>query len=282
MLHDEIESAIVHSQDLLFLRSGSREFRPRDVLGIRQNLIVVRAGDSSLHRQWLSKTTQRNFDILISYDGSDSCIYKDEADYYEEAPGLKWANLSRLFMKNRELLLSYDACWFPDDDLSIGAQTISRMFDMFHCYNLWLAQPALSAESRITHPVTRAKPNSRLRYTDFVEIVCPIFNRVSLAALGPTFADSASGYALDFLWPYLLGYPKDRIGILDEVAVVRLASAEGDSFFARCVSFGVNPSVEADQIVKRYGLNPKFRTSEYMTIPLTNAFSNNTIVRDGT
>jgi hypothetical protein len=269
MLNDEIESAIIHSQDLLFLRSGYQGFRPHDVLGIRQNLIVVTAGDSSLHRQWLSKATRRNFDILISYDGNEPGLYKDQADYYETAPGLKWANLSRLFIRNRELLLSYDACWFPDDDLSVDAQTISRMFDMFHCYNLWLAQPALTAESRITHPVTEAKPNSRLRFTDFVEIVCPIFNRVSLAALGPTFAASASGYALDYLWPYLLGYPKDRIGILDEVAVVRLASARDDSFLARCLSIGVNPGFESDRIIKRYGLNPELRRTEYMTIPLT-------------
>src|SRR6185436_6910282 len=118
------------------------------------------------------------------------------------------------------LLLNYESCWFPDDDLSTDGPTINRMFDLFQAHDLWLAQPALAAGSHVSHLITAVVPGARVRFTNFVEIMCPIFSRHALNVLGPTFAGSISGWGLDFVWPHLLGLPENRIAILDETSVL--------------------------------------------------------------
>src|ERR1035438_1769749 len=169
---------------------------------MRENLIVVRAGDSSLHPKWLISSQARNFDIFVSYYGDAPDQFKENADYFESIPGLKWPCLAQIFRKQSELLFAYRACWFPDDDILTDAQSVIRMFDLFHANDLWLAQPALGEGSHISHWITRAVPNTVLRFTDFVEIMCPIFNRHSLSLVGSSFSTSISGWGLDFLWPH--------------------------------------------------------------------------------
>jgi hypothetical protein len=68
------------------------------------------------------------------------------------------------------------------------------------------------------HPLTEQREQVSFRYTQFVEIMCPIFSRRALQICLGTMRDTASGYGLDHLWPSLLGYPRGRIGIIDAVA----------------------------------------------------------------
>ena len=42
----------------------------------RRNLVVVRAGDSSLHPGWLAGPGERNFDLVVSYFGDDPAKFK--------------------------------------------------------------------------------------------------------------------------------------------------------------------------------------------------------------
>ncbi len=223
----------------------------------------------SLHSQWIKDISLRNFDIFISYSGNNLGTFQDQSNHYEAVRGLKWPNLARLFLQKRHLLLSYEACWFPDDNLLTDTQTISKMFNLFHLYDLWLAQPALPPGSQISHPATRMIQNAKMHFTDFVEIMCPIFNRKTLTELGPTFAASVSGYGLDFLWPYLLGYPKDRLAVLDASPIKNIKPAVSESFFKLCLNVGIDPNAEWQRITRRYGLSPEPRTKIYATIPST-------------
>ena len=63
-------------------------------------------------------------------------------------------------------------------------------------------------------------PGLILRYTNFVEIICPCFDRDSLVICQPTFKYSKSCWGIDLLWTKLLGYPEDKIAIIDDVIVV--------------------------------------------------------------
>ena len=220
----------------------------------RKNLVVVRAGDSSLHPQWLSGDTPRNFDLFVSYFGDQPGRFQDTAEYYESAPGLKYPALARLMEQKRGLFLDYGACWLPDDDLSASLDTVCRMFDLFHAYHLWLAQPALSPGSHFSYPEVRQNPAMTLRFTGFVEIMCPIVHQCALDRLGPSFSLAVSGWGLDFLWPHLLNHPRDRIAILDETPVLHSRPIRGGSFYKACKNLGINPHDEMKKILSEHNL----------------------------
>jgi hypothetical protein len=221
----------------------------------KRYLVFVRAGDTSLHPQWLTEPRCRDFDLFVSYFGSTPGKFQEESEHYEAVPGLKWPALARLMAETPELLLSYDACWFPDDDLLASTETISRMFDLFQAYDLWLAQPALGPCSYVAHRVTTMIAGARLHFTDFVEVMCPIFSRHALGLLASTFRMSVSGYGLDFLWPHLLGYPVDRIAILDETPVIHTRPFGTGPAYEIFRASGINPEGEMEAIISRYGLS---------------------------
>jgi predicted O-methyltransferase YrrM len=232
----------------------------------RRNLVVVRAGDESLHPKWLNQADSRNFDIFVSYFGKIPGRFEEEAEYYESVKGLKWPILEVLLSQNSDLFSAYDACWFPDDDLLTDAETISQMFDLFHAHDLWLAQPALGPGSHLTYPVTTQIPHMKLRFTGFVEIMCPIFNRHALSILGPTFGSSASGWGLDFLWAHLLDYPQDRIAILDETPVIHTRPIGGGSFYVECHKMEINPKADMIRVLTQHGIQWQQNIPVYKTI----------------
>jgi hypothetical protein len=130
------------------------------------------------------------------------------------------------------------------------------MFDAVHAHHLWLAQPALAPGSHVSHHITQQVSGVRLRYTSFVEVMCPLFSRSGLARLAHSFRESVSGWGLDFLWPYLLGYPKDRIAVLDETPVLHTRPVGGGGTYAWYAEHRVKPPEEAGHILDKYGLRP--------------------------
>ena len=148
----------------------------------------------------------------------------------------------------------YDAVWFPDDDLLSSPSLISEMYDLFYQHNLWLAQPALAAGSYVQRRLTAQVPKATLRYTNFVDIMCPIFSRYALNLLGPTFSSSVSGWGLDFIWPHLLGNPEDRIAIIDKTPVIHARALKSGTFYKICSELGVNHGKEMRHVMQKYGV----------------------------
>jgi hypothetical protein len=232
----------------------------------RKNLVVVRAGNDSFHPQWI-KGESRNFDLFTSYYEEPSQELGQRGEFCESVPGLKWPELAKLIQTKRDLLLSYEACWFPDDDLLADARTISRMFDLFHEYDLWLAQPALGKGSYLTYDNLARLAGSRIRFSGFVEIMCPIFQRETLALLSPTFSFNATGWGLDFLWPYFLNYPRNRIAILDETPVVHTRPAGSGSFYVQCDRIKIDPRKEMSDLLAKYNLRWNADVPVYQIVP---------------
>lgn len=228
---------------------------------------MVRAGDESLHTKWLDKCENRNFDLFISYYGTVAGKFESQAEYYECVPGLKWPILASLFRSDADSFLAYDACWFPDDDLLIDGQSLNRMFDLFHEYNLWLAQPALGNGSYMTYPGVAQVKQTRLRYTGFVEIMCPIFSRYALTVLGSSFGEAATGWGLDFLWAHLLKHPTDKMAIIDETPVIHTRPVGGGSFYLECEKLKLNAREDMLRIFKQHGIEWQPDISVYNSVP---------------
>ena len=193
-------------------------------------LVIARVGDKSLHPSWLQGETPQ-FDLFLSYFGDQPQKYADQANFYEQQKGGKWPKIGELVEQYWELIATYDAVWFPDDDLLASSNTINCMFRLFDGHNLALAQPALDLQSYYTFPALLQKPNTLLRFCNFVEVMAPIMNQATLATIKHTFQESPSGWGLDSLWPKLIDNSRyDKVAIIDATAIVHTRPVGGELY----------------------------------------------------
>lgn len=211
---------------------------------------MARTGDSSLHKRWL-EGPERRFDLYLSYYGDQPGRYAADADYWREMKKTKWPAWHDHIAAERELVASYEAVWFPDDDLLMDTGSINKMFDMFMAFGFALAQPSLSHESYFSHSSTLRDPSYSVRFTNFVEVMGPVFSRDALSLLHPTFDQSRTGWGLDYVWPHLLaesGFTA-RIGIIDAVSMTHTRPVGGGDMYQGQADAG---QYDLDQLQRSY------------------------------
>jgi hypothetical protein len=187
----------------------------------RRNLVILRANGNSLHTQWPTDVNpdDRNWDLCISWYGRELPPEGLPFEYFVHQPDdRKFSAIFKLFGEDSPLN-RYDNIWLPDDDLLTSWRDINKLFNIFRFQKLDLAQPSLEPTSFVTHPVTARNPDFFLRYTNFVELMCPLFTKDALKLCLPTFNASVSGFGLDHIWSLLLGRLPGRMAIIDDVAV---------------------------------------------------------------
>jgi Protein of unknown function (DUF707) len=182
------------------------------------NLVIVRAGDHSLHPIWISGPDRRDWDCIVSYFGDDPNIYRGTGVFRIDSKGLKWPALHQLITEHWDFVSQYDYVWLPDDDLAATTAEINRLFGQCRIFGLALAQPSLTSDSFVSHRITMHDDQYLVRFTNFVEIMAPCFTRKMLSCVRDTFAENRSGWGLDYLWPYLAD-DSDLVGIIDSVQV---------------------------------------------------------------
>ncbi|MBP2626013.1 MAG: hypothetical protein H6Q68_724 [Firmicutes bacterium] len=232
------------------------------------NLVIVRAGDHSLHRRWLYPAEYKNFDLAISYFGDSEGLYADDCDFYEHVKGPKFLPLYDLIINNIDYILQYDAIWLSEDDLDCDAKTIHEMFRIFHEHELWLAQPSLTTDSYYSHAITLKKPGLLLRYTNFVEIMAPIFAKQALLQCLSTFNKSQSGWGLELAWPKILGDPVDKIAILDAVSIRHTRQVRSGTLYN---VISADPDLEWQLMAKTYNVPLPFEYLTYKEVSSTGA-----------
>jgi hypothetical protein len=82
-------------------------------------------------------------------------------------------------------------------------------------YGLELAEPPFFPWDTVSHEITLCDPRNVLRFVSFVECNATLFSRSALETCRPTFLESETGAGIDAVWPKLLGYPEDKIALLD-------------------------------------------------------------------
>lgn len=216
--------------------------------GGRRRLLLATVGDGSRHRAWTRGSEERSFDVVLVDYGSGGGRFASDADRVFERRGTKfrlirWA-LDRIDVDR------HDAFFFPDDDLEFAVEDVNRLFDVFEARDLSLAQPSLDAASLVSYEITRTAPGNLLRYTNFVEVMCPVFSRAALAVCVVSFELTESNWGLDVLWPRLLGDPQDRIAIVDAVSVRHARPPRAD--YSWC---SADPEAELEAVCRAYGVS---------------------------
>lgn len=219
----------------------------------RRNLVIVRAGDNSVHPGWLNDP-HRSFDLFVSDFGSQPDRHADTADYYEHRKGMKWPVLGELLQARPELVERYDYVWLPDDDLITDTATIDRLFAFARAHQLALAQPALTRNSYYTWPLLLQDARYQLRFTRFIEVMAPVFDRAALRTCLPTFTENASGWGLDSLWPRLLADRGEQaLAIIDATPVYHSRPVGGGELYK---SSGMRAALhDKHALFAKYGLD---------------------------
>jgi hypothetical protein len=189
-------------------------------------LVILRAGDYSLHPNWL--TGSKDWDLAISYYGSNPHKTFPEASYMHRSRGGKWDGLYDFFNNCPEILNKYDYFWLPDDDIDTNTDTINRLFSRTERHNLELAQPSLTTDSYFSNLLTVRCRCFSVRYTSFVEIMAPVIARSVLIKVIPYLKGTQSGFGLDYMWHHLVSDPMFKVGVLDEISVFHTRPVGGN------------------------------------------------------
>jgi len=218
----------------------------------RKNLVIVRAGDASLHEQWLAGGGERNWDLIVNYFGDNPEQYRRSDVHRVDSKGPKWPALHDLIKKLDQNVFCYDRVWFPDDDLRATKADINSLFDIFERRGLALAQPALTPDSHLSHLITLRNRSFHLRYTNFVEIMAPCFSRDFLKQMLPSFNANLSGWGLDYIWPTGIS-DWARIAIIDAVAICHTRPVGGPNY-RHVAASGKSPHQEMQEVMAKHGL----------------------------
>ena len=108
-----------------------------------------------------------------------------------------------------------------DDDIVIDATGITRLFEIRRELDLWALQPAFRLSGKVSWPITAVHPTAKLRYTNFVEMACPLFRRDKLDAFMRVYDPELVGYGTDWWFLHTLGPDLDkRVAVVDAVTCV--------------------------------------------------------------
>ncbi|MGW5385155.1 DUF707 domain-containing protein [Nocardia sp. NPDC003963] len=231
--------------------------------GGRRFLVCIRAGRRSAYLSWFEENEPRDWDLMVHYyelppEGPD-----ERPEFVVEGGISKFPGIKALWSKRPELIEAYDAVLFLDGDIECTHSGLAEAFSVFESYGLDIAQPALSHESHASWDITLYRHLHQVRYTNFVEIMMPMFSRHGLSRCLDSFDESISGYGLDSVWPSLLDSPERAIGIIDSAVFGHPNPVDLDNgaFYQYLRSLGVEPFQEGHEVTKRYAL-PEVRATE--------------------
>lgn len=135
-----------------------------------------------------------------------------------ELSGGKFENLNRL-LAAAPPLDGFDWLIVSDDDVELAPRFLDRALALCERLRLDIAQPAQTMRSHAAWRVTRRRPFSLARRTDYVEIgPVTIFSHRAAAELTP-FPELRFGWGLDNHWAALARKRGWRLGILDSLPV---------------------------------------------------------------
>ncbi|MBF0123498.1 MAG: hypothetical protein HQL21_08885 [Candidatus Omnitrophica bacterium] len=182
-------------------------------------LVFTSAGDRSSVDAWVQG--RRDFDLWITYYGDQPGRYSGLCEFYNAHKGGKFPNLHYAYQKWPEIFAAYDAVMVMDDDVIISTQDINKMFQVRERYDLWICQPAFLRTGRVSHEITVAQEGKFLRFTNYVEMTCPLFWRRKLDDFMKVYDPVLVGHGCD-LWflDVIRQDQREKVAVVDAIRCV--------------------------------------------------------------
>ncbi|UCI24204.1 hypothetical protein [Mesorhizobium sp. B2-8-5] len=219
-----------------------------------RDLVIVRAGDRSLHRGWGADEPECNFDLIVSYYGSDPSAFGLPYERRADQKGGKWDGLFALFRQQPDLLQRYQYFWLPDDDLEADRKTIEAIFANMRRLDLDVGQPSLTLDSYFSHLSFMRCDSFEFRFVDKIEIMAPCLRADILLKVLPLFERSMSGFGLDSLWTRLRADNRRKSAVFDNLSI-RHTRPVGTALAQVMLENGLTREAEYAQLQARFGLD---------------------------
>ena len=184
-------------------------------------LVFTSAGAYANLDEWTAELPR--FDVIMAnYAGPAGAGSRSASTWYFERQGSKFQNLSYATATWPELFRGYDAVFVADDDVRISTSGINRLFELRRARDLFVLAPTYLPHGRHSHRIMRVSPITRLRYTNFVEVTCPVVRTDKLLDfLTEEYDPLLVGFGVDWwLAEYLGGGAQRRIALSDDVRCV--------------------------------------------------------------
>jgi hypothetical protein len=190
---------------------------PASLPARRRNAVIVRAGPKSLHPHWLAGDPPE-FDLyVLAYAPT---LPSPPTTYVEELqlPGTKVAGWHNFFTSRPDIFERYERIALIDNDIECSARDINLAFRRGRENDLWLWQPSLTPDSYFSYAMTLKNPLFKIRYVNYIEMMCPFFSSAYLKECSALFG---LGYetGIDLFWCRLRKNSSYRFAVLDEVSV---------------------------------------------------------------
>ena len=196
----------------------------------KKNLVIVRAGDSSLHENWLesSSSDSRSWDLFVSYYGATPKKWARDDILYTEYQGGKGDGIYDMFSTRPDLLDRYDYIMIADDDFDMSAQNLNRLFEIMREYDLQIAQPVLSYRSFTYYFPTFYNPEFKIRWVNFTQDgYCCLSHKVWRQIL-PLLENNPMAMFIDNFWNQLTDDPQTQCAMIDEVIITHTRPCGGE------------------------------------------------------
>jgi hypothetical protein len=224
----------------------------------RPNLVFARVGRLSLHRTWLVEPgAERNWDLQLStYDKGLSDLDDGDSPLSFDM-GTKWDSICRYFRERPDLLDRYEYIMFPDDDLLFDPGNITRLFAIADKNNLDIAQPSLMPSSHISYPITTHCPAFLLRYSNYIEAMCPIIKASYLRLLLPSIERWPTGWGQDDIWAMLMPNPAYRAAFIDAAPMIHTRMLYSGEIYKTFKRLGMDPEADLRDVRRSFDKLPK-------------------------
>ncbi|MET0545691.1 MAG: hypothetical protein ABWZ40_05210 [Caulobacterales bacterium] len=224
----------------------------------RRFLVLSRAGDKSLHKTWIADSSvERNWDLQLNAYGKDESRVQDGDLPTVIDRGTKFDSIARHFRNNPDLLERYDYIAIPDDDLLLSPQAFNRVFEIATEYDLSVAQPSLSLNSYLSHPIVMNVPGFKLRYSNFVEGMACCFKSSYLKRLLPLLENYSTGWGVDLVWTMTMEHPEFRSAVIDEVQVTHTRPMHTGPLYAQLRREKRSPKDDVKKLASNFRNAPR-------------------------
>lgn len=190
-----------------------------------RDLVFSSVGDNTkFYDRWLG--SGRKYDIWLVYYGDDEKIYKEykkRCFMVEKHKGSKFQNLFYMYNKYRKRLLEqYERFFILDDDIIINIKQINRMFELSKQFNLKICQPSFdSTFGKVSWMHTKHNPELKLKFTNFIEVNSPLYNKESFVKLMEKYDPKLIGWGVDYLSIWVNGIDlKKSYAIIHEIKCI--------------------------------------------------------------
>ena len=219
-----------------------------------RNLIVAPCGNASslFATHWLSDPEAREFDVCLLFYHAEinDPTLPGKVEHFYHLKDFKYKMIYNLLTNVApQLLDEYEYFFFIDDDIAFRTADINRMFELSRTFDMSITQASLSHNSFCSWPIFKNKANCLLRYMGQVEVMAPLFSREALIKCLPSFNENKSSWGLDSVWPKILGYPRNKLGVFDAVIMEHTRPVGGGELYKKIKA---DPYQEWQEIIEKY------------------------------